>query len=69
LYALVDRIPKDVVAVAESGIETAEELNLLRKAGFNGFLIGSKFMETSQPHLACKQLAFNYSKYLESDGQ
>jgi len=43
------------VKISESGIETPDDVNLLRSIGFNGFLIGSKFMKHSQPHVACKQ--------------
>jgi len=52
---LVDQIPADFVKVAESGISDPAEVNRLREAGFQGFLMGQKFMETSQPEKACKR--------------
>src|SRR5271170_2921485 len=36
---LAAKLPKGAVHVAESGIHTADDLNLLRRAGFQGFLI------------------------------
>jgi len=64
-YKLKAMIPDEVAVVAESGIQSAEEMVSLKQAGFSGFLIGSRFMETSQPHLACRQLAAAYSKILK----
>ncbi|ARM77173.1 indole-3-glycerol phosphate synthase TrpC [Acidianus manzaensis] len=42
---LLQLIPNNVVKVAESGITTREQLEELRKAGANGFLIGSAIMK------------------------
>lgn len=52
---LVDRIPDEFVKVAESGISDPKEVIRLRDAGFQGFLMGQKFMESSQPEKACKR--------------
>jgi indole-3-glycerol phosphate synthase len=46
---LVERIPADVVRVAESGIATAEDLARLRAAGFDAFLIGESLMRQPDP--------------------
>lgn len=51
LYPL---IPKEVVKVSESGIDKVEAIIELRKIGFQGFLMGQKFMEQTEPGLACK---------------
>lgn len=48
-------LPKEIVRVAESGIENVETILKLRKHGYAGFLIGSYFMKHAQPHLACKE--------------
>jgi indole-3-glycerol phosphate synthase len=48
-HALVDRIPKSVVRVAESGISTSEDLDRLRTAGFDAFLIGESLMRQPDP--------------------
>jgi len=46
---LIDKIPADKPAVAESGISNAETIVTLRKAGFKGFLIGETFMKEPDP--------------------
>ena len=51
---MIDRIPKGVVAVAESGITTADDLIRLRRAGYHGFLIGEAFMRQSKPEDGCR---------------
>jgi indole-3-glycerol phosphate synthase len=42
-------IPDGKVKVAESGIDSPEMMNIFRKAGFSGFLIGEFFMRTNNP--------------------
>jgi indole-3-glycerol phosphate synthase len=46
---LVEGIPPGVVKVAESGIETAEDIARLRQAGFDAFLIGESLMRAKDP--------------------
>lgn len=46
---LTDRIPSSFVKVAESGLSSATTIQVLREAGFEGFLIGEAFMKTSAP--------------------
>lgn len=53
---LVDRIPKGVVRVAESGITTSGDLARLRAAGFDAFLIGESLMRQPDPALALEAL-------------
>lgn len=50
LYPLM---PKDAVKVSESGIDTVESVLELKKIGFQGFLMGQKFMEQADPGVAC----------------
>jgi indole-3-glycerol phosphate synthase len=47
--ALVDRIPRDVVAVSESGLRSAADLIRLRRLGYRAFLIGERFMAAEDP--------------------
>lgn len=47
-------IPKHVVKVSESGIDDPITVHELLKVGFQGFLIGQKFMEQPNPVKACK---------------
>lgn len=50
------RVPKGVVKISESGIDSAETITRLREAGYQGFLIGEAFMRTSKPEKACARL-------------
>lgn len=49
---LVDLIPNSVVKISESGISSAKTVKLLRKQGYNGFLMGENFMKNSNPAIA-----------------
>ena len=53
---LLKCLPKDMVKVAESGLESAETIRLLKQHGFDGFLIGEYFMRHSHPAEKCKEL-------------
>ena len=46
---LINKIPKDKIAIAESGISDMETIVTLRQAGFKGFLIGENFMKETNP--------------------
>jgi len=56
--ALVDQIPPSFVKISESGISDPKTLVQLKKAGFDGFLIGENFMKSSRP----EQAAYNFIK-------
>jgi indole-3-glycerol phosphate synthase len=45
-------MPKNVVAVAESGIRSAEDIARLREAGYQAFLIGEALMRQPDPAAA-----------------
>jgi len=47
--AAVDRIPDEVVAVAESGLTGAGDLQDLKRAGYDAFLMGERFMTAGDP--------------------
>lgn len=53
---LVERLPAGAVRVAESGIHTAEHLELLRTAGFDAFLVGESLMRHADPGAALRAL-------------
>ncbi|MCY4659852.1 MAG: indole-3-glycerol phosphate synthase TrpC [Acidobacteria bacterium] len=55
-HALVGAIPDDVTAVAESGLRTADDLEALRRAGYDAFLIGESFMTRDDPGAALASL-------------
>jgi indole-3-glycerol phosphate synthase len=52
---LAEQIPASTVKISESGISTAADVHRLRKAGFQGFLIGEQFMRHSRPEQACAE--------------
>jgi indole-3-glycerol phosphate synthase len=50
------RIPRDVVAVSESGLKSREDLARMRALGYRAFLIGERFMTARDPGEALSQL-------------
>jgi len=50
---LISKIPKEIPAVSESGIEDHLIINELKGLGYSGFLIGQNFMQTQSPETAC----------------
>jgi indole-3-glycerol phosphate synthase len=55
-FELARRMPQNVLAVAESGIRTADDLRRLAAAGYRGFLIGEHFMRAPSPGAALAQM-------------
>jgi indole-3-glycerol phosphate synthase len=53
---LIDRIPRNVVRVTESGISTTEHISQLHAAGFDAFLIGESLMRQTDPGAALEKL-------------
>lgn len=49
---LIQQIPQNKLAVAESGISSVDAIITLRDAGFKGFLIGENFMKQPDPSIA-----------------
>jgi indole-3-glycerol phosphate synthase len=47
--ALVQRMPRDVVAISESGLRTEADLLRLGALGYRAFLIGERFMAAEDP--------------------
>jgi indole-3-glycerol phosphate synthase len=54
--ALAASLPKHLVKIAESGIESAETIRLMKRNGFSGFLIGEYFMRHNDPAGKCREL-------------
>ena len=63
--SLAERLPSGAVHVAESGIDTAQDLNRLGRAGFDAFLIGESLMRQPDPGLALKNLLAAAAQPLE----
>jgi indole-3-glycerol phosphate synthase len=52
----VELIPENVVAVAESGLKSGDDLRRLKAAGYDAFLIGERFMSADDPGRALRDL-------------
>jgi indole-3-glycerol phosphate synthase len=53
---LAPRIPKDVVAVSESGLQSRRDLEQRAAQGYRAFLIGERFMRDPDPAAAIQTL-------------
>jgi indole-3-glycerol phosphate synthase len=53
---LAAKLPKNAVKVAESGIHTHADMERLRAAGYDAFLIGEWLMRSAKPGKALKEL-------------
>ncbi len=53
-YDLLNKIPTEYIKVSESGISDPSTIKALKRAGFQGFLIGENFMKTADPGQAIK---------------
>jgi len=51
-YQLSEHIPSEFLKISESAISDPETIKQLKKAGFNGFLIGENFMKQADPGVA-----------------
>src|ERR1700742_4136284 len=54
-YRLAPHIPAEFMKISESAISNPETIKQLKKAGFNGFLIGENFMKQENPGMAMKE--------------
>jgi indole-3-glycerol phosphate synthase len=55
-FDLAEKIPENVVRVAESGIRSSEDVARLRVAGYNAFLVGESLMRAERPGEALREL-------------
>jgi indole-3-glycerol phosphate synthase len=55
-FSLKSKLPTEAMAISESGLKTAETILDLREIGFQGFLIGERFLTTTDPIAACNKL-------------
>lgn len=46
---LIDKLPKELVAIAESGIHTPDQVGELAAMGYNGVLVGTSLMRSARP--------------------
>ena len=55
-YRLAARMPREVIAVSESGLQSRADLENLSAAGYRAFLIGERFMTDADPAAAIREL-------------
>jgi indole-3-glycerol phosphate synthase len=55
-FRLARLMPPDVVAVAESGLKTVDDLDRLHAAGYHAFLVGERLMTAPDPGGALRSL-------------
>ena len=60
---LYGKIPSKFVKISESGISEIESILKLKEVGYNGFLIGEKFMKTNNP----MESAYDFIKKFENE--
>jgi indole-3-glycerol phosphate synthase len=53
---LIAQIPRDVIAVSESGLKSAGDIRRLRQLGYGAFLMGERLMTTEDPGAALRDL-------------
>ena len=53
---LLPRVPPDKLVITESGIMTADDVQRMRDAGVNGFLVGEAFMRAAEPGVELQRL-------------
>ena len=54
--ALATQAPRESVLISESGLNSSNDLQRLRDAGYRGFLIGETLMRAPKPDEALRQL-------------
>jgi indole-3-glycerol phosphate synthase len=67
-FELIEAIPDGHIAVSESGLRSAEDLQKLRAAGFDAFLIGESLMREADPGAALQRLIGNRSDQASDSG-
>jgi indole-3-glycerol phosphate synthase len=53
---LIAVVPRDTIAVAESGLSTAADLHRLEAAGYSAFLVGERLISQPSPGAALRHL-------------
>jgi indole-3-glycerol phosphate synthase len=55
-FRLAEKFPEGVMGVAESGIQSVEDVSRLRAAGYYAFLVGESLMRAERPGDALREL-------------
>jgi indole-3-glycerol phosphate synthase len=53
---LSKNIPAGIIKIAESGIDSAQDIRRLMNAGFDAFLVGERLMKSADPAAALREL-------------
>ena len=53
---LAEKIPESIVSISESGIKSSDDIQILKQAGFNAFLIGESLIKTDSPGRTLRDL-------------
>lgn len=61
---LISSLPKNIIKISESGIDSPETAVMLKCQGFDGFLIGEQFMKSAKPEKACEIFIQQYKSLL-----
>lgn len=64
---MAQMLPNELPKISESGIHTVDDMLMLRKGGFDGFLIGENFMREADPGKACIDFCNNYKQQLTNE--
>jgi indole-3-glycerol phosphate synthase len=59
---LAPKLPHEVLKISESGLNEPKEVLNLFKEGYNGFLMGERFMKTADPGAALKDFMKHLNK-------
>lgn len=62
-FELSSKIPEEYTKISESGLKSVDDLHLLRDAGFNGFLMGERFMKEDYPAKALGEFIKQLQKF------
>lgn len=60
--SIKQKLDLDKTFISESGINSPEEALLMQQAGFDGFLIGTAFMQSPDPGFACRQFIHHFEE-------
>lgn len=64
---LYPKLPQEACKISESGIHNIDTMIKLRSTGYDGFLIGERFMKTEDPGRACKDFIQALKKEINAD--
>lgn len=64
---MISSLPQGICKISESGLHTVEALVELKQAGYQGFLIGERFMKHPDPVKSCQTFIQQYQEQLTLD--